>query len=331
MTLQSDGAASRRRLSAIGLSEAEESVYRALLDLGPATGADLARRLGQDERDVLPAVQSLEAAGLAGRTTTRPPRFTAVPPEVAFEPLLLHRQQELQSVRAEVHELQHRYRESMLVSSAADALQLVTEPAAIVQRFEQLQLSARSEVLVFDKPPYVGSIEGNIDIELRMLDRGVRYRGLYDRQALEEPAKVRALTKLLSAGEEARCMAELPMKLAIADREVAMMPLRVRESTGALVIHASSLLDALCALFETLWNSAATVNLDRPDGVDDILGPDEHLLLGLVASGIKDDAIGRQLGVGRRTVQRRITELQERLGTTTRIGLVVEAAHRGWI
>ncbi|TDE10894.1 helix-turn-helix domain-containing protein [Jiangella asiatica] len=319
------------RLSGIGLTQAEETVYRAMLDLGPAASGDLARRVGWGEREVLAAVQSLEAAGLAGRTATRPARFTAAPPEVAFEPLLMHRQQELQEVRAEVHRLQHRYRENLLVTSPADALQLVTEPAAIVQRFEQLQLSARSEVMVFDKPPYVGSIEGNIEIELRMLAAGVRYRGLYDQQALAEPAKVRALSELMESGEQARAMAELPMKLAIADRQVAMLPLRVEESTGALLVHASSLLDALCALFETLWNAAATVNLARPGGLDEILGPDEHLLLGLIASGVKDDAIGRQLGVGRRTVQRRITELQQRLGTTTRVGLVVEAAHRGWV
>jgi DNA-binding NarL/FixJ family response regulator len=45
---------------------------------------------------------------------------------------------------------------------------------------------------------------------------------------------------------------------------------------------------------------------------------DEDTIITLLAAGVKDEAIARQLGVSPHTVRRRIAALCKRLGVTTR-------------
>ncbi|WP_197700802.1 response regulator transcription factor [Micromonospora purpureochromogenes] len=54
-------------------------------------------------------------------------------------------------------------------------------------------------------------------------------------------------------------------------------------------------------------------------------------ILGLLAQGLTDAAVARQLHIGQRTVERRIAALMARHGIHSRIQLGVLAARRGWI
>ncbi len=55
------------------------------------------------------------------------------------------------------------------------------------------------------------------------------------------------------------------------------------------------------------------------------------LVLALMAVGMKDEAIARQLGMSPRTLRRRSQELLAELGAGNRFQAGVEAARRGWI
>ena len=46
---------------------------------------------------------------------------------------------------------------------------------------------------------------------------------------------------------------------------------------------------------------------------------------------MKDAAVARQLGIGPRTVERRLRRIMEQLDTRTRFQTATEAARRGWI
>ena len=59
-------------LSAIGLDEEEESVYRLLLALGTADLDDLNRRLGIDEGEIRRRLRALELRGLARSPRSSP-------------------------------------------------------------------------------------------------------------------------------------------------------------------------------------------------------------------------------------------------------------------
>jgi hypothetical protein len=170
-------------------------------------------------------------------------------------------------------------------------------------------------------------------IEAERLRGGVKYRIIYDTSALEFPGQVQAMSELADMGEEARTLDDVPMKLAIADRKFALVPLTLEERRGeeALLVYPSALLDSLVMLFQGLWDRALPVPLGGTSTeVSDELGPDDRRVLALLASGLKDVSIASQLGVSARTIERRVTKLMELLGVRTRFQLGLYSALRGW-
>jgi DNA-binding NarL/FixJ family response regulator len=101
----------------------------------------------------------------------------------------------------------------------------------------------------------------------------------------------------------------------------------VGEPTAAL-IRRSELLDALLALFESHWDRATPVLQSAGDAT---LEEAERLLLSLFVAGLPDKSIASQLGVSRRTVQRRLERLMALAGVDTRTGLAFQAARRHWL
>jgi len=157
-----------------------------------------------------------------------------------------------------------------------------------------------------------------------LLARGVRVRGVYAPEALEIPGALALLREAVANGEEARVYVDVPLKLAIADRTVAILPFTSTTSTmidSALVVYAPTLLDALVKLFDLLWQVAEPV-LPQAET------PDERLL-SLLAAGLKDEAIARQLGISLRTVHRRTSDLSTALGARTRFQAGVLAERKG--
>ena len=63
------------------------------------------------------------------------------------------------------------------------------------------------------------------------------------------------------------------------------------------------------------------------DGLDDV----DLRVLQLLLSGLTDQAVGSQLGLSVRTVQRRVATLMGACGVHTRIQLGLQAERRGWL
>jgi DNA-binding CsgD family transcriptional regulator len=204
-------------------------------------------------------------------------------------------------------------------------IEAVRGPEAIHQRWLQLQRSARTEIRVFDKPPYIDA--GN-PAEPDLLESGVRYRTVYDRAALEHPGKLAGIWEAADAGENCRVASHLPLKLFLADDRMALAPLRQAEDLGdAVIVHPSALLDALSALFEREWRHALPLAaLHDGSFVGDLpLTPGHRRLLQLLSSGYTDETIARHLDVSHRTVQRQISALMEVFGVQTRFQLGLRA------
>jgi DNA-binding CsgD family transcriptional regulator len=140
------------------------------------------------------------------------------------------------------------------------------------------------------------------------------------------------MTRMVEHGEDARVLADLPVKLMIGDDRTALLvpePDRVGVDES-LVVHAGGLLNAFAGLFETLWTLGVPVSGGRGP-LAEPLSEQDRRIVSLMAAGVTDDAIARRLSLSRRTVSRRIGELLERLGATTRFQAGVQAAHRGWL
>jgi DNA-binding NarL/FixJ family response regulator len=324
-------------LQALGLTAAEEAVYQALLtrphmSLGELRDSEVLA--GQPPEPVL---ASLEEKGLVSRLPGAPRRFAAASPEYALEMLILAREEELRRVRLLADQLTQRFKNSRREDDPAELVEVVSGADAVLHRWIQMLHSARLEICGVDKPP--GS-ETSHTLERDLAAHGVAFRCIYDRSAFDHPERARLLLDSLAGGEHARVMSGVPIKLFIVDGQHALMALERGSDAihSAVVIHPSSLLDALTQLFEGLWQRAVPIsqpasarNGSRAAGEED--APSEHdaVLLTLLATGLTDEAIARQLDVSQRTVQRYIRGLMDRLGADTRFQAGLQAARHGWL
>src|SRR4051812_44659489 len=237
-------------LEALGLDPDVEQVYLSLVERHPSSATELAAAAAVSAGRARAAISRLELLGLVTRAAGKPPRYQPTPPGVALETLALQRQREITHARQAAQDLQKTF--GSRHRDADEVVELVTAPDQIRQRYVQLQQSAQQEILNFDAPPY--SLEPmDIEVELARLAAGVHYRVIYSSEALEVPHRLDGVNQLIDAGQEARCLARAPIKLVVADRRLALLPLQIEQSqalTGAIVVHESSLLDMLVLVFE---------------------------------------------------------------------------------
>ncbi|MFD3523329.1 helix-turn-helix domain-containing protein [Streptomyces sp. NPDC058653] len=330
-------------LGAIGLDERQESAYRALVALGAAEAADLAHRLAIPEQDTERALRRLEQQGLAAQSSARTGRWVAAPPAVALGALLTQQRHELERAELAAVLLAEEYRAESGEPAVHDLVEVVTGASAVAHRFHQLQLGATEEIraLVTGRPVVVSGVDN--ESEERVVTRGVRYRVVIEREVLSLPDGITELSAALGRDEQVRVVDRVPTKLMIADRTLAMVPLTAGDAEpGALVVHASGLLESLSGLFEAVWRDALPLRLvpgaDRDgDGAtvseDALDGPAETDLevLSLLLAGMTDASVAKQLDLGLRTVQRRVKGLMELAGVTTRLQLGWHAYEKGWV
>ena len=321
------------------LEPVEENAYRMLVGLAGARIEQLAEVSGLSPGAADDVLLRLEAKGLVVRQGSDPV-FRPQPPDVALGTALLRRQESLEGDRQLVAALGEEFRAVARRRDADHAVEVVTGASALRERLRDLQLGAREEILWFcrDNPL---AMQGSDNTEERdALARGVRYRAIYERALLEGPGELDSVREGISWGEEARVAPALPVRLAIFDRRTAICPLthdreRVLGEPSAAIIGGGQLLDALIDLFEGHWERASPLPvsglLDDADDQGDGIGDAERLLLSLVVAGIPDKSIASQLGISRRTVQRRLDRLLSLAGVDTRTALAYQAARRGWL
>jgi hypothetical protein len=247
----------------------------------------------------------------------------AARPDTAIDLLVARRQSELTTLQVNARALAA---EMSGPRQPDELLEILVGQRAVGQRYRALVRACEHELLVIDRPPYATPLEpAEEEVTTRLRD-DVVVRGLYAPESLEMPGALEAVTRAVEKGEQSRMHPKLPMKLAIADRSVALLPLVLEDMVeSALVVRKCALLDALVVLFDLLWDQSSAV-VPEPVPAQPDLG-----LLTLLAAGAKDETIARQLGISPRTVTRRVAELLDQLGARTRFHAGVLAARHGWL
>lgn len=320
-------------LQGLGLSAQEARAYRALIDLIAADTDVLADTLRIGPAEALRLLRGLEALGLAAPSGGGAGRYVATPPDVALRAMLVQRRDELRRAELVMAELAQTYRRAASGRGVGDLIEIVTGVEATRQRFEQLQQGAEREILAFVQPHPEAVAADDNHAEPAAMERGVHYRVIMERGVLEEPGGVGRTEHAIASGQEIRIAEKLPMKMVVADRKLAMLPMT--SSVGNLVVHESGLLDALITLFEWAWVQAGALTLgERGDLADraspDAVSPMDLKILALLLAGLTDEATAKQLAVSTRTVQRGVRHMMDIAGVTSRLQLGRYAAEHGW-
>lgn len=322
-------------LDPLGLSERHETVYLAMLD-NPHLNVDgLAEylRIPVDEaRDALDVLAELALV----RTDLGAGSMQVVRPQAGLGALLARveaeiavRQSQIEATRATVAAIASAYDERSHYTDGQRLEGLDT----VRDRLAELARTASTECLSFSTSSgqRPDTIEAEKPLNQAALARGVSIRNVYQGSFRNDPATLAHARWMASLGGQSRTAPTLPMRLVIVDREVGLVPIDpIDTRQGALELRAPGVIAGLVALFEQVWQTANPFGEQAPVDTHG-LNPKEHELIRLLAAGHTDEAAARKLAVSLRSVQRMMTNLTERLGTTSRFQAGFQASQRGWI
>ncbi|MEU6133906.1 helix-turn-helix transcriptional regulator [Nocardioides sp. NPDC047086] len=154
---------------------------------------------------------------------------------------------------------------------------------------------------------------------------GRRCRGIYPVAALKHSPDV--LRMRVEIGEEVRILPRVATHLMVVGTTHAMFPDPLGPVEQPIInVRQRGIVEVVTRYFEELWRRALPAA-----ELDDLPNAERRLLLAELASGAQDEQIARRLGVSLRTVRRRVAELLEELGATSRFEAGVEAARRAWL
>jgi len=315
----SEKANSRRLLDALGITEKEESAYRHVLAHTVLTTCELAGLLEQPVEQTRQLLEVLELKGLVTRTTDQPRRYMAASPKVAVDALIRRRQTELGAADHVVQELERTIGKADKVGDG-DSLVEVVASRSLSRRIERhLKETAQSEIIGFQCLEEYG--EGGARRS------NLRMRSISSFEYLKAPGSLDALRTATESGEDARWIAELPIKMFVVDRRVGVV-MHTRDLDGsALIVRAGPLLDALCTLFDLIWARATPITFARSGEFDLNRAESRRLMeadkqiVPLLAAGLNDKAIAYQVGISSATLNRRIAALMAAFNARSRFQL----------
>lgn len=214
----------------LGLNGYQARVLLALLQAGSATAIRLGELSGVPRTSVYPVLKELSAKRLATQVAGRSSSWVSPGVEEALERLRAEHRQRVESLDARLDAARQLLNEMVRPHvGSLPYIHVIHSATGSRQSFERALAATCDELLMFTRPPWSWPKEGaGNETVLGSLRRGVTAKALYLASDLtgRGSASSRAeLEQYHSAGTEGRVVDELPMKLAVFDRQVALLAL----------------------------------------------------------------------------------------------------------
>ena len=252
-------------LTQLGLTTYEAKAYVALLGRDSFTAAQVSRQAGLPRQRIYDVLGSLVEKGLASTRPGSVVKYAAVAPELAVDRLVAEHRRQLEDLERAaaraINELQPAYRSGLEHTDPLEYIEVLRDSGAINERFGELQASVKREILVFTKPPYATQPQENV--EGLEVSRSHRARSVYEMSAFDDPAFIAGVERFIEAGEEARFVDSLPLKLVIIDETIVMFGMQDPVGSGRdltiMVVEHPSLATVLKTSFESTWAQGLTI------------------------------------------------------------------------
>jgi HTH-type transcriptional regulator, sugar sensing transcriptional regulator len=236
----------------------------ALIRRDSSTAVDVARVAGLPRQRVYDVMDALVDKGLASSHPGRPVKYTPAAPNQGIERLGSDRRRALadleQAAAVTIDELTLAFRAGQIHHDPLEFIEVLRDRRAINERFRELQQAVQREILVFTKPPYATPPQENI-AGLRVLKASTA-RSVYEFSLFDDPEHVDGVRRFMGAGEQARFVEKLPLKLAIIDATTVMFgmqdPVADSSDLTMVVVEHPSLAGVLKVAFDAVWKQGLT-------------------------------------------------------------------------
>ncbi len=252
------------QLTRLGLTSYEAKAYLTLIRRDSFTAAQVARQSGLPRQRIYDVLGSLVQKGLAVSRPGNVVKYAATAPELAIDQLLATHRDELsrmeRDARGMVTDLKPAFEAGQAHTDPLEYIEVLRDRRAINERFAELQSAVKKEILVFTKPPYATPPQENIE-GLEVIETH-EARSLYEFSVFDEPAVMRGVQRFVEAGEDARFVPELPLKLVIIDETIVMFgmqdPVAGSSDLTIVVVEHKSLAKVLKTAFNAIWETGLT-------------------------------------------------------------------------
>ena len=254
------------RLVRLGLTLYEARAYVALVRRDASTPAEVARLAGVPRPRIYDVLESLVGKGLAADRPGGAAKFVATPPERVAAQLMRAHRERVASLEDDAHglvdELRSAYQDGRRLTDPLDYIEVIRSPEAVASRFNDLQASVQREMLIFSTEPVAIAVAENV-VGLELARRKV-LRSMYEFSVLESEDQLAGVRAFVEAGEQARFVERLPMKLGIIDERTVLFampdPIAGRDDLTTLVIEHPHLAHTLKIGFESVWTTGVSFN-----------------------------------------------------------------------
>jgi len=252
------------QLTRLGLTSYEAKAYLTLIRRDSFTAAQVARQSGLPRQRIYDVLGSLVQKGLAVARPGTVVKYAATAPELAIDLLLTSHRDELsrmeRDARGMVKDLKPAFEAGQAHTDPLEYIEVLRDRRAINERFAELQSAVKKEILVFTKPPYATPPQENVE-GLEVIETH-EARSLYEFSVFDEPAVMRGVQRFVEAGEDARFVPELPLKLVIIDETIVMFgmedPVAGSSDLTIVVVEHQSLAKVLKTAFNAIWETGLT-------------------------------------------------------------------------
>lgn len=252
------------QLTKLGLTMYEAKAYLALIRRGSSTAAEVARIAGVPRQRIYDVLASLVERGLASTRPGKVVKYVASAPDRAIERLVSDHRQALdrleRGANEMIRELAPAFKAGQGVTDPLDYIEVLRDRRAINERFRELQEDIDHEILVFTKPPYATppqEEEKGLEVS-----RTFTARSVYEFSVFDDAETIEGVRAFIDAGEEARFVPELPLKLVIVDERYVMFgmedPVLGGSDLTMVVVEHPSLAATLKIAFDAEWQRGLT-------------------------------------------------------------------------
>jgi hypothetical protein len=188
-------------------------------------------------------------------------KYAAVSPELAIDRLMARQRSQLAELELDassmIESLTPDWEAGQVHTDPLEYIEVLRDRGAINERFAELQAQVKREILVFTKPPYARPPQENV--EGFEITPKVVARSVYETSLFDDPDAVAGVRRFVEAGEEARVVERLPLKLVIIDETIVMFgmedPLANAQALTIVVVEHPSLAHVLKVAFDAIWET----------------------------------------------------------------------------
>jgi sugar-specific transcriptional regulator TrmB len=252
------------RMVRLGLTTYEARAYATLIKRDSFTASQVSRQAGLPRQRIYDVLGSLVQKGLASTRPGAVVKYAAVAPEQAIDRLVGSRRIEFHDLERDAAELISRltpdFQAGRSQTAPLEYIELLRDPGAIAERHAELLGRAKRELLVFAKPPY-SNLPLETTGEAEQPPPAVA-RAVYEFSAFDDPDTLETVRQSMDAGQEARFVPELPVRLVVVDEAIALFgmqdPVAGATDVTIVVVEHPALATTLKMAFTAVWDRGLT-------------------------------------------------------------------------